>query len=193
MREFITALFFCLLSVALTVLVMAHFTKQRPPTEALQPAIEKVETVRHVAYCADRIAVEARPKVEAARRAASFRLNAHALSLAAELAVPDANTTDTTGTTDSGDTAKTTIAKEITTYNGRNEDEPLLALLDALETQLVLEVERGDAWKELAEAQQVLIESLQDDQASAIKAAHRKGLRRGALGCACLVVLLVIL
>jgi hypothetical protein len=64
---------------------------------------------------------------------------------------------------------------------------------DALETQVGLEVARGDAWKDAFDASQELVAAMQENHATEIKKARRKGLKIGAGIGSAIVLLLVLL
>jgi hypothetical protein len=73
------------------------------------------------------------------------------------------------------------------------EFDAMAAYITALESQLEIEKQRGDRWRDAAMAQLELVTTLTEQNNNLIKAELRRGLKWGAAGGAAAVILLVVL
>jgi hypothetical protein len=133
--------------------------------EAVKEAAGKAETATQAATAIEGKAIAARPKAKMAAEAVKIATETRVASAISLDGLPEAAA----------------------------EFEAMKNLIDALHAQLELEIQRGNAWKEAALAQQELVAALQEQQGALIKAGRRKGLAWGAAGGATAVILLVAL
>jgi hypothetical protein len=200
-----------LIWAALAFCAIAYFwpSKPLPVAEAIVEAKAKADAAVAVASEAEAVAVESRPKVVIAKKAAAAAKEKRIETMAK--------------TTDSGQLASGNLnlnqdslglsffhnpSEYLSEYppdaNFRLPADVFLAEIDALEelvetleAQVELEIGRGDAWKEAAEAQQELVSAMQESHEAELKAeikkAKRKGLKIGGIGGAAIILLLVLL
>jgi hypothetical protein len=161
------------LIIATTFLVAAVFWLMKPKTavpaeaqEAVKEATAKAEIATHAATAVENKAIAARPKVKIASEAAKTSTETR---IASNISIDD-------------------LPQPVTA-----EFNAMINLIETLQTQLDFEIQRGDAWQDAALAQNELITTLQEQQASLIKATRWKGLKWGAVIGAVGVILLVVL
>jgi hypothetical protein len=142
--------------------------KESIAKEAVSAAAAKAETLAKETEAVEAAAIAARPKVRAKKEALQKTIETRAAS---SLNLDDLPT------------PMAMLA----------EFEAMRELIAALEAQLELEAQRGDAWRDAALAQQALANTLREQQGALLKAERRKGLKWGAAGGAAVVLLLVLL
>jgi len=155
--------------------------------EVIQTLEKKAEQAVEIAVNAEFKAIETRPKVEAARAKVKslVKVNVDATLPAIQSTTQDFRVVQTINI----DALFETLPE------ARTEIKNLVELVAALDEQVALETERGDAWKAAYEAEREVLETLRSEHATIVKQAWWQGLRRGAAGGGAvgLIILLVLL
>jgi hypothetical protein len=158
-----------MLALALICMAWLLLPRQKPAPEAIEivkAAQAKADIATQEAAAAEVKAVGARPRARAAKEALQEKIE---IRIASSINL---------------DGLPAPVLAEF---------EAMRELVDAMEAQLEFETRRGDMWRDAALAQQELVSVLQGQQENLTKAAHRKGLKWGAIGGAAAVILLVAL
>jgi len=184
-----------LVIVGVAYLVSRRSDKPAPLSRTIEAAEIKAEQAALVAVEAENKAVEARPKVQAARaKVVSLARNdaKHTLHQPGTLAMPYPRAGTLAMPYPATDNNSLIVSHNVnidalfdSLPEAKKEIANLLELVSALDEQLVLETERGDAWKAAFEAERELTEALKAE----VKSARRSARVAGAVGGALLLLL----
>jgi len=179
--------------------------RKAPPTQAaLEAARAKAQTATSIAQTVEAHTIETRPAVQEAKtkaKAATEKRRKTYGMLQGETPAPPAGPLiDQTATTP----AAPKIVDTPTHAQSGADHTPTASLIAeilalqnyiaALEAQNTAEEQRGDAWKEAAQAQTDHAQALQDTLDAAASTAHRRGLKIGiAIGAAAAILIFVLI
>jgi len=161
------------LAAALSALALARSCGHRKADiepfearESVREAVKAVEGAVKTAIEADTKAVEARPRVAGAKRKAKAA---------------------------TADRAAATIVLESLPVYVQTEIGALTDLAAELETQVALEIARGDAWEETALAERDVTLAVKEEAQRRTVAARRRGIRLGVTVTGAVVLILILL